>query len=52
MMRLFVEDFWIRDLVEEGLLDSLAVVELLIAIEDEFGVRLSTDIGVNMIKKI
>lgn len=29
------------DLVEEGLLDSLAVVELLIAIEDEFGVRLS-----------
>ena len=30
------------DLVEEGLLDSLAVVELLIAIEDEFGVRLST----------
>ena len=29
------------DLVEEGLLDSLAVVELLIAIEDEVGVRVS-----------
>lgn len=28
------------DLFEEGLLDSLAVVELLIAIEDEFGIKL------------
>lgn len=29
------------DLFEEGLLDSLAMAELLIAIEDEFGVLLS-----------
>lgn len=29
------------DLFEEGLLDSLAVAELLIAIEDEFGIKLS-----------
>lgn len=29
------------DLVEEGLLDSIAVVELIVAIEEEFGVNLS-----------
>lgn len=29
------------DLFEEGLLDSLAMTELLIAIEDEFGITLS-----------
>ncbi len=29
------------DLVEEGLLDSIAVVELIVAIEEEFGVTLS-----------
>ena len=29
------------DLFEEGLLDSLAMVELLVAIEDEFGITLS-----------
>ena len=29
------------DLVEEGLLDSIAVVELIVAIEEEFGVSLS-----------
>ena len=29
------------DLFEEGLLDSLAMTELLVAIEDEFGVVLS-----------
>ena len=29
------------DLFEEGLLDSLAMTELLISIEDEFGVTLS-----------
>lgn len=29
------------DLMEEGLLDSLAMVELLVAIEDEFGIVLS-----------
>lgn len=29
------------DLIEEGLLDSLAIAELLIAIEDEFGIALS-----------
>lgn len=28
------------DLLEEGLLDSLAFVELTVALEDEFGVRL------------
>ena len=29
------------DLIEEGLMDSLAIAELLVAIEDEFGVVLS-----------
>lgn len=29
------------DLIEEGLLDSLDIVELLIAIEDKFGITLS-----------
>ncbi len=29
------------NLFEEGLLDSLAIVEVLVAIEDEFGIRLS-----------
>lgn len=29
------------DLVEEGLMDSIAVVELIVAIEEEFGVTLS-----------
>ena len=29
------------DLIEEGLLDSLAMVELLVSIEDEFGVVIS-----------
>lgn len=29
------------DLFEEGLLDSLAIVEVLVAIEEEFGIRLS-----------
>lgn len=29
------------DLFEEGLLDSLAIAELLIAIEDQFGITLS-----------
>lgn len=29
------------DLIEEGLMDSLAIAELLVAIEDEFGIVLS-----------
>ncbi len=29
------------DLVEEGLMDSIAVVELIVAIEEEFGITLS-----------
>jgi D-alanine--poly(phosphoribitol) ligase subunit 2 len=29
------------DLMEEGLMDSIAVVELIVAIEEEFGVALS-----------
>lgn len=29
------------DLMEEGLMDSIAVVELIVAIEEEFGVTLS-----------
>lgn len=36
-----VRDDLDMDLLEEGLLDSLAMVELLLAIEDEFGVTLS-----------
>ena len=29
------------DLIEEGLLDSLALVELLVRLEDEFGITIS-----------
>lgn len=36
-----VRDDLDMDLFEEGLLDSLAVAELLVAIEEEFGVVLS-----------
>ncbi len=36
-----VRDDLDMDLFEEGLLDSLAIVELLVAIEDEFGVKIS-----------
>ncbi len=29
------------DLIEEGLMDSIAIVELIVAVEEEFGVTLS-----------
>ena len=37
----FIREDLDMDLIEEGLMDSLAIAELLVAIEDEFGIVLS-----------
>jgi acyl carrier protein len=49
VLRLFGDELMIdvgsptTDLIETGLLDSLALVELIVAIEQEFGVDLALD---------